>query len=227
MSRFPFSLHFQVLGENRAFGWNSWRNDDVLVQRDHPWCVKEYRDMFPGQSAQFLSPKTSQYHLYSVGRRIKAPKGGGIDCLHQAVSLVQEAVSLVTGGPPGTRRSAWECRADNYIYFKSRFSSYSFILYDRQNPRACSGFLDLLFILHIGFEHQGRDSDIDWSLLARYFVSLRIHRRLTTSVVTLYLILSQIFIYRFLCFPSCLSLLNSLSLWVAKYLVGDSMWLHS
>ena len=132
-----------------------------------------------------------------------------------------QAVRLAPGGQPGS------CEQLLYLNSKVVFHQiHSYITIDK-NPRACSGFLDLNFIIDIGFEHQEGDSDMDWSLLARYSVSLQIHRRLTTSVVTLYLTISQIYFYRFLCFPSWLCVLNSISLWVAKYLVGDNMWIHS
>ena len=77
VSRFPFSLHFQVLGESRTFGSNSWRNDDVLVQRDHPRCFKEYRGMFPGQNAQFLGSKTCQYQLRRIGEETEVQRKQG------------------------------------------------------------------------------------------------------------------------------------------------------
>ncbi len=116
--------------------------------------------MFPGQSAQFLSPKTCQYHLCSVGRRNEGQKGGGIDCLHQADRLVQEAVRLVTGGPPGTRLPAWILRAAAIFSSKVDFQFiHSYFTLDK-NPRACSGFQDLNFIFAIGFEHQEGDSDL-------------------------------------------------------------------
>ena len=82
------------------------------------------------------------------------------------------------GGPPRDRRSAWHQAASlepasRLLYLVSKVDFqwiHSYFTLDK-NPRACSGFQDLNFIFAIGFEHQEGDSDLHWSLLARYSVS--------------------------------------------------------
>ena len=133
---------------------------------------------------------------------------------------------MVPGGQPGTRRPAWILRAESIFSSKVDFHFRLSYFSSEKNPRACSGFEDLILTLAIGFEHQEGDSDLHWSLLARY-LWVTDSPWLTTSVVTLYLTLSQIYFYRLLWFPPCLCVLISISLWVAKYLVGDNMWILS